>query len=95
METMMTAKFQLLIAGLATLCFGAVLALPAFAADDAHHPLRTNQAQADAVYPEAPHLAPKLRPDPQHTQIAEDVTGGCSAKRGSSSTVKPHSPQSE
>jgi hypothetical protein len=73
---LMTAKFQLLMAGLAALGLGAVLPPPALATDDAHHPLRTNHVRADAVYPEAPHLAPKLRPDPRRSQIADGVTGG-------------------
>lgn len=76
MESLMMGKFQLLTAGLIALGLGAVLPLPARATDDAHHPLRTDHLRADALYPEAPRLAPKLRPDPRRAQIADGVARG-------------------
>ena len=69
METVMTDKF--LIAGLAALCVGALLALPASAADDPHPSPLASQVRADKVYPEAPRLAPRLAPDPRRQQIAD------------------------
>lgn len=81
----MTDKF--LMAGLAALGVGALLPLPALAADDPHPSPLTSQVRADKVYPEAPRLAPKLAPDPRRQQIAEGVesTDGSSSASASSS----------
>ncbi len=82
METAMTDKIQLLMASLTALGLGALMPLPAFAIDDAHPSFFTDHAWA-----EAPRLAPRLKPDPRHTQIAGSVesTGSSSSVSASSS----------
>ena len=78
----MTDKFQILMAGLAALGLGAVLPVPAFAADVAQSALIGPNG-----YPVAPRLEPKLAP--RGMQIADSVqsTSSSSASASASSSV--------
>ena len=72
----MTDKFQILMAALAALSFGALIPIPAFATDDAHPSLLGALMGQSAA------------PDPQRTQIADQTqTTGSSATSSASASA--------
>ena len=79
----MTDKVQYLMAGLAALSMGALIPLPAFATDNGYSPL-PGYAMG-TVYPPAPHLEPRLAPDPSRLQIADSVQSTNSSASASAS----------
>jgi hypothetical protein len=88
MEAGMTDKFQILMAGLAALGLGALIPLPAFAADSVPPLLGANG------YPVAPRLEPRLAPVPGQLQVADSVqstnnnaSSSASASASASSSV--------
>jgi hypothetical protein len=86
----MTEKVQYLmagqlLAGLAALSLGALIPLPAFAADNGYSPLPAYAMGSGTIYPRAPHLEPRLAPEPKRLQVAESAQSTNSSASASAS----------
>ena len=86
----MTDKVQYLMAGLAALSLGALslgalIPFPVFAADSGYSPLPAYAMGSGNAYPPAPHLEPRLAPDPSRLQIADSVQSSNSSASASAS----------
>lgn len=85
----MTDKFHLLMVGLAALGalgLGAFAPPTAFATDDGHPSLLTGHMRADAIYPPAPRLEPRLAPEPRSVQLSDSVQSTNSSSASASAT---------